>query len=39
MQVYCSDVRNEESLRIGLKWLEELNEQEAATVRARIPMN
>jgi succinate dehydrogenase/fumarate reductase flavoprotein subunit len=37
MQVYCGDVRNEESLMIGLKWLEELKEQEAKTVRARNP--
>jgi hypothetical protein len=37
MQVYCGDVRNEESLRIGLKWLEELKEHEAQTVHARNP--
>ncbi len=37
MQVYCGDVRNEESLKIGLKWLEELKEQEATTVYARNP--
>ena len=37
MQVYCGDVRNHESLNIGLKWLSELNEQEAATLCARNP--
>lgn len=37
MQVYCGDIRNEESLKIGLKWLEELKEQEVAKVYARNP--
>jgi succinate dehydrogenase/fumarate reductase flavoprotein subunit len=37
MQVYCGDVRNEESLKIGLKWLDELNKQEANEVCARNP--
>jgi succinate dehydrogenase/fumarate reductase flavoprotein subunit len=37
MQLYCGDIRNEESLKIGLKWLKELEEQEAATLYARNP--
>jgi len=37
MQVYCSDIRNEESLKIGLKWLKELKETEAETIFARNP--
>jgi succinate dehydrogenase/fumarate reductase flavoprotein subunit len=37
MQVYCGDIRNEESLKVGLKWLEELNGKEAETLFARNP--
>lgn len=37
MQVYCGDIRNEDSLQVGLKWVEELQEQEAASVYARNP--
>jgi succinate dehydrogenase/fumarate reductase flavoprotein subunit len=37
MQDYCGDVRNEESLRIGNKWLTEVNESEVKKLRARTP--
>jgi len=37
MQHYCGDIRNEESLKIGLKWLKELEQEEAATLYARNP--
>ena len=37
MQVYCGDIRNEESLKVGLKWLDELKEQEVTQVYARNP--
>jgi succinate dehydrogenase/fumarate reductase flavoprotein subunit len=37
MQHYCGDIRNEESLKIGLKWLKELKEQEARALFARNP--
>jgi succinate dehydrogenase/fumarate reductase flavoprotein subunit len=37
MQDYCGDVKNEESLRIGEKWLTEVNECEVKTLRARTP--
>jgi succinate dehydrogenase/fumarate reductase flavoprotein subunit len=37
MQVYCGDVRNEESLNIGLQWFDELRKHEANDVCARNP--
>lgn len=37
MQDYCGDVKNEESLKIGLKWLEELKGNEANCLYARNP--
>ena len=37
MQDYCGEFKNEESLMIGLKWLREIHECEAATVTAANP--
>ena len=37
MQDYCGDVRNEESLRIGNKWLADVNDSEVKHLRARTP--
>lgn len=37
MQLYCGDIRNEESLKVGLRWFEELKEQEVTKVYARNP--
>ena len=37
MQDYCGDVKNEESLRLGLRWFDELRRAEAQTVYARNP--
>jgi succinate dehydrogenase/fumarate reductase flavoprotein subunit len=37
MQDYCGDVKNEECLRIGMKWLTELSESEAKTLYACNP--
>jgi len=37
MQDYCGDVKSGESLRIGNKWLTELNDHEVKTLRARTP--
>jgi len=37
MQDYCSETRNEPTLNIGLKWLDEMKEAEAAELYARNP--
>ncbi len=37
LQDYCGELKNEELLSIGLKWLDELEAGEAATARARTP--
>ena len=37
LQDYCGELKNEELLTIGLKWLDELESGEAATARARNP--
>jgi len=37
MQDYCGSTKNEENLRIGNKWLGELNENEAQKLHARTP--
>ena len=37
LQDYCGELKNEELLTIGLKWLYELESGEAATARARNP--
>ena len=37
MQDYCGEPKNERLLRLGLKWIGELREGEAATVYARNP--
>ena len=37
LQDYCGELKNEEILTIGLKWLDELEAGEAASVRARNP--
>jgi succinate dehydrogenase/fumarate reductase flavoprotein subunit len=37
LQDYCGELKNEELLSIGLKWLDELEDGEAATARARNP--
>ena len=37
MQDYCGEIKSEELLRIGLKWLDELEAGEAATAVARNP--
>lgn len=37
MQDHCGELKNEELLKIGLQWLDELEEGEAQTVYARTP--
>ena len=37
MQFYCAEHKNEEILKVGLKWLDELSEGEAANLHARNP--
>jgi succinate dehydrogenase/fumarate reductase flavoprotein subunit len=37
MQDYCGDIKNEEHLQIGNKWLTELNDSEVKMLRARNP--
>ena len=37
MQDYCPEVKNEELLKLGLRWYDELEASEAATVCARNP--
>ena len=37
LQDYCGELKNEEILTIGLKWLDELEAGEATSVRARNP--
>jgi len=37
IQDYCGELKNEELLKIGLKWLDELEAGEAATASARNP--
>jgi succinate dehydrogenase/fumarate reductase flavoprotein subunit len=37
MQDYCGELKNEEVLKIGLKWIEEIEEGEAASACARNP--
>jgi len=37
MQVYCGGIRNQESMKLGLRWLDELKEQEASQLYARNP--
>ena len=37
MQEYCSENKNEEMLKVGLKWFEELRESEASELYARNP--
>lgn len=37
LQDYCGELKNEELISIGLKWLDELEAGEAATARARNP--
>jgi len=37
MQHYCSDIKNEERLKLGLRWFDELLEGEAQNVCARNP--
>jgi len=37
MQDYCGELKNEELLKIGLKWFDELEAGEAATAFARNP--
>jgi succinate dehydrogenase/fumarate reductase flavoprotein subunit len=37
LQDYCGELKNEEILSIGLKWLDELEAGEAASARARNP--
>jgi len=37
MQHYCGDVKSDEKLQIGLRWLDEMNRGEAQTLYARNP--
>ena len=37
MQDYCGEYRNEETLKMGLKWLNSIRESEASTAYARNP--
>jgi len=37
MQDYCGPIRNEQQLKLGLKWLDEIRDQEANRVVARNP--
>ena len=37
MQEYCGEPKNEELLKLGLRWMKELREGEASTVQARNP--
>ncbi len=37
MQDYCGELKNEELLKIGLKWLDEMEEGEASAASARNP--
>ncbi|MFC1910270.1 hypothetical protein ACFLXC_03115 [Chloroflexota bacterium] len=37
MQDYCGELKNEEILKIGLKWLDEIETGEAAGARVRNP--
>jgi succinate dehydrogenase/fumarate reductase flavoprotein subunit len=37
MQDYCGEFKNEETLNMGLRWLQSIKESEAATVYARNP--
>ena len=37
MQIYCPEYKNEEMLRMGLKWLNDIRNNEAASIYVRNP--